>query len=95
MKVIERMRSMTESALSRRVNQVLAKDGERLRKSRGERAIQELGDYYVMNDKQLSHALQGETGTLRQNTAGCLVTNELKIDKRRRPRSEETKLKTD
>jgi hypothetical protein len=40
---------VTRPALIARVNRALHKQGERLKKTRGERAIQQLGEYYIVN----------------------------------------------
>lgn len=40
---------VTENAVAKRISRALAKDGEVLRKTRGERARLDLGDYYVLN----------------------------------------------
>ena len=40
---------VSERALYQRINRALAKDGERLRKLRGERWRSDLGDYYTID----------------------------------------------
>ena len=40
---------VTMRALVQRINRALAQDDEALKKTRGARAIQELGDYYVLD----------------------------------------------
>lgn len=41
--------TVTESALVKRLNRKLDKDYQRIRKSRGARAVQELGTYYLLD----------------------------------------------
>lgn len=43
------MTGQQEQNLIRRINRVLMKDGQKLRKSRGEGQKTELGDYYVID----------------------------------------------
>jgi hypothetical protein len=40
---------ITERALIQRINRRLAKDGEKLKKSRGEKVLLDLGDYFIVN----------------------------------------------
>ena len=40
---------VTMRALLQRINRALAQDDEVLKKTRGARAVQELGDYYVLD----------------------------------------------
>jgi hypothetical protein len=40
---------VTMKALTQRINRVLRRDEEMLRKTRGARAIQDLGEWYVLN----------------------------------------------
>jgi len=43
---------MTEDALVKRINRVLAKDMKVLRKTRGSRLIQGLGDYHLFDQSR-------------------------------------------
>ncbi len=40
---------VTRMALIGRINRALRKQGEGLKKTRGERAVQQLGEYYIVN----------------------------------------------
>ena len=46
------MASVTKRALVQRINRALARQEQQLRACRGERAQQELGDYFILNAKQ-------------------------------------------
>ena len=45
------MLTVSINAVVKRINRRLAHNGERLLKSRGERAWLEVGDYYIMTDR--------------------------------------------
>ena len=51
------MREVSEKVVVERINRALRPDGEQLRKTRGERARLDLGDYYVQ-DVRRNLALQ-------------------------------------
>jgi hypothetical protein len=48
---------MTEDALIKRINRKLAPDGQQLRKARGQRAVLDVGEFY-MHDRQRNIILQ-------------------------------------
>ena len=73
------MKSVTPSALTRRVNRKLAHQCEVLSKTRGERWRGDLGDYYIVNwwtnTVEAQHidleALGREIGVLREHEYVC------------------------
>ena len=46
---MRRMVAVTARALTQRINRALGEEGRMLRKTRGSRALQDLGEYYVLN----------------------------------------------